>query len=185
MRLLTDDPTAARAERASWAARWLSAAPFRGTPVRVLDLAMTSLATFTEADVAFYQRTGRWPEYDRMALDPRWGFPERGPVAPDGTVARRDFHDWRATGSGKLGSTGRPVGRPLLLDYETARRCRQLRSYPEAVGLFGYSVPKFPSYPSFRQLALGQTYWWVQAGDPSWMGWSWTHEEATNVLATA
>lgn len=166
MRLLTGDVTHVKAEGTGWAATWTRAAPFRKVPVRVLHLRQTALATLTEADVVYYQRYGRWPPYDRLALDPRWEYPT---PAADGTADRREFHDWRA-GSGFR-------GRPLLLVYSMAREARQLRTFALAVH---YGLKE----NAFRRLALGETYWWVQAGDPQWMGWDWTDPTAPEYKET-
>lgn len=164
MRLSLTD-TGVRATGIDWWADWVSTrTPFRGSPVFVLDPTRTAGATLTQHDVAYYAKHGRWPGYDRLALDPSWGFPF---PAADMTADRREFHQWRTT------AWGFP-GRKLTLDYEAAREVRQLRVYSAVVREF----PRLPAvtYENFRLIAKGIHYWWVQAGDPNWMGWHWTYE---------
>jgi hypothetical protein len=145
----------------AWSAPWLDdVPPFRKLPVKVLAPWATGLATLTDADVAYYLRHGRWPGYDRIALNPAWGFPE---PAADGTTDRRMFHMWRTVSKGF-------AGRPLVLTYDDVVEIRRSRSFKS----FNNSTAEI-TYETYRGVARGATYWWVQAGDPSWAGWGWTN----------
>lgn len=150
-----------------WYAYWMAARPFRGLGVKLLDPIKTGGATLTYADVWHYLRTGAFPPYDRLALDPAWGYPF---YSQDGTADRKEFHQWRADARGF-------PGRKLSLTYADAWATRRAVHFKQFQLLGIRTIHDQPvDYATFRMVSRGENYWWVNAGVENWEGWSWRGE---------
>lgn len=151
-------------EESAWFARLIDLKPFRGVPLAVVDTLKTGGNALTNYDVLYYMRNGQFPGPDRLALHPAWGFPY---PAKDMTADRKEFHEWRA------GRYGVP-GRKLVLSYGDARLLRNARTFAQATTMGIRTITGEPlNYETYRTIATGRNYWWVNSGNDEWMGWFW------------